>query len=88
MQVDFYHFKFISIYSTDCINWLLLPKATKCGRFLSPLAINRFEGDPYIVTNVYNVNPPFPPDEDFKTYYDVIIANVSQTLYKSEILVA
>lgn len=54
------------------MNWLLLPKATKCGRFLSPLAINRFDGDPSIVTNVYNANPPFPPDEDPKTYYDVI----------------
>ncbi|EFN81081.1 radial spoke head protein 9 homolog [Harpegnathos saltator] len=57
-------------YSIDCMNWLLLPKATKCGRFLSPLAINRFEGEPSIVTNVYNVNPPFPPNEDPKTYYD------------------
>lgn len=54
------------------MNWLLLPKATKCGRFLSPLAINRFDGDPSIVTNVYNVNPPFPPNEDPKAYYDVI----------------
>lgn len=66
---------FISFYSTDGINWLLLPKATKCGRFLSPLAINQFEGDPSIVTNVYDVNPPFPPNEDPKTYYDVI-ANI------------
>lgn len=53
------------------MNWLLLPKATKCGRFLSPLAINRFEGEPSIVTNIYNVNPPFPPNEDPKAYYDV-----------------
>lgn len=57
----------------DGLNWLLLPKATKCGRFLSPLAINRFDGDPSIVTNVYNANPPFPPNEDLKTYYDVIM---------------
>lgn len=62
----------ISFYSTDGMNWLLLPKATKCGRFLSPLAINKFEGDPSIVTNVYDVNPPFPPNEDPKIYYDVI----------------
>lgn len=63
---------FLSFYSTDGMNWLLLPKATKCGRFLSPLAINKFEGDPSIVTNVYDVNPPFPPNEDPKIYYDVI----------------
>lgn len=55
------------------MNWLLLPKATKCGRFLSPLAINRFDGDPSIVTNVYNTNPPFPSDENLKTFYDVIL---------------
>ncbi|XP_034187436.2 radial spoke head protein 9 isoform X2 [Osmia lignaria lignaria] len=57
-------------YSTDGLNWLLLPKANKCARFLTPLAINKFEGDPSIVTNVYNVNPPFPPNEDPKKYYD------------------
>ncbi|EZA51049.1 Radial spoke head protein 9-like protein [Ooceraea biroi] len=57
-------------YSIDGMNWLLLPAATKCGRFLSPLAINRFEGEPSIVTNVYNVNPPFPPNEDPQIYYD------------------
>ncbi|KAH0950962.1 hypothetical protein HN011_004420 [Eciton burchellii] len=57
-------------YSIDGINWLLLPKASRCGRFLSPLAINKFEGEPSIVTNVYNVNPPFPPNEDPKIYYD------------------
>lgn len=54
------------------MNWLLLPKASKYGRFLSPLAINKFEGDPSIVTNVYDINPPFPP-EDLKIYYDVIV---------------
>ncbi|CAK9830371.1 Radial spoke head protein 9 homolog [Anthophora retusa] len=57
-------------YSTDGFNWLLLPKANKCARFLTPIAINKFEGDPSIVTNVYNVNPPFPPNEDPKRYYD------------------
>ncbi|XP_076766299.1 radial spoke head protein 9 [Xylocopa sonorina] len=57
-------------YSTDGLNWLLLPKANKCARFLTPLAINKFEGDPSIVTNVYNANPPFPPNEDPKKYYD------------------
>ncbi|XP_015436949.1 PREDICTED: radial spoke head protein 9 homolog [Dufourea novaeangliae] len=57
-------------YSTDALNWLLLPKANKCARFLTPLAINKFEGDPSIITNVYNVNPPFPPNDDPKKYYD------------------
>ncbi|KAL6268639.1 hypothetical protein P5V15_001773 [Pogonomyrmex californicus] len=59
----------IYYYSTDGMNWLLLPKATKYGRFLSPLAINKFEGDPSIVINVYDANPPFPPNEDPQTYY-------------------
>ncbi|KAG6798766.1 radial spoke head protein 9 [Apis mellifera caucasica] len=57
-------------YSMDAFNWLLLPKANKCARFLTPLTINKFEGDPSIVTNVYNINPPFPPNEDPRKYYD------------------
>lgn len=57
------------------MNWLLLPKVTKCSQFLTPLAINKFEGDPSIVTNIYNVNPPFPPNEDPKIYNDVIANN-------------
>lgn len=55
----------------DALNWLLLPKANKCARFLTPLTINKFEGDPSIVSNVYNINPPFPPNEDPRKYYDV-----------------
>ncbi|KAG7213413.1 hypothetical protein KM043_002698 [Ampulex compressa] len=57
-------------YSIDCLNWFLLPKTNKCARFLSPLAVNKFQGDPSLVINVYNTNPPFPPDEDPKRYYD------------------
>jgi len=73
----------VSFYSTDGMNWLLLPKATKCGQFLSPLAINKFEGDPSIVTNVYDVNPPFPQNEDPKTYYNVIAnSNFFQILFE------
>lgn len=56
----------------DCINWLLLQEANKSGLFLSPLAINRFEGEPSIVANVYDINPPFPPNQDLKQYYDVM----------------
>ncbi|XP_036146536.1 radial spoke head protein 9 homolog isoform X3 [Monomorium pharaonis] len=57
-------------YSTNTMDWVLMPEVTKSARFLSPLAINQFEGDPSIVTNVYDINPPFPPDEDPKIYYD------------------
>ncbi|XP_054003782.1 radial spoke head protein 9 homolog isoform X2 [Hylaeus anthracinus] len=60
----------IYYYSMDGLNWLLLPKTNKCARFLTPLAINKFEGDPSIVTNVYNINRPFPSNEDTKKYYD------------------
>ncbi|XP_043249196.1 radial spoke head protein 9 homolog [Colletes gigas] len=57
-------------YSMDGLNWLLLPKADKCALFLTSLAVNKFEGDPSLITNVYNVNPPFPSNEDPKKYYD------------------
>ncbi|XP_076660863.1 radial spoke head protein 9 homolog [Halictus rubicundus] len=57
-------------YSTDCFDWFLLPNADKCAQFLTPLAINKFEGDPSVVTNAYNTNPPFPPNEDPKKYYE------------------
>ncbi|XP_015520175.1 radial spoke head protein 9 homolog [Neodiprion pinetum] len=60
----------IYFYSTNCLDWLLMPKVTKCGRFLTPLAVTRFEGDPSIITNVYKANPPFPPNEDSKRHYD------------------
>ncbi|KAK2579538.1 hypothetical protein KPH14_010840 [Odynerus spinipes] len=56
-------------YSTDGLTWLLLPKAEKYAKFLTPLAVNKFEGEPSIVTNVYDINPPFPPNEDPKRYY-------------------
>ncbi|XP_066598172.1 radial spoke head protein 9 homolog [Prorops nasuta] len=56
-------------YSIDGMNWLLLPDSTKCARFLTPLAINQFEGDPSIVTNVYEANPPFAPNEDNDQLY-------------------
>ena len=49
-----------------------MPKADKCGRFLAHLAVTSFEGDPSIVTNVYNKNPPFPPNEDSSKLFDVI----------------
>lgn len=48
-----------------------MPKSTKCGRFLTPLAVTKFEGDPSIITNVLDANPPFPPNEDPKRHYDV-----------------
>ncbi|XP_014600639.1 PREDICTED: radial spoke head protein 9 homolog [Polistes canadensis] len=60
----------IYYYSMDGLNWLLLPKPEKYAKFLTPLAINKFEGEPSIVTNVYDSNPPFPSNEDPKQYYN------------------
>ncbi|XP_063975146.1 radial spoke head protein 9 homolog [Diachasmimorpha longicaudata] len=56
-------------YSLDGLDWLLLPKPTKCGKFLTPLATTLFDGNPSIVTNVYSKNPAFPPDEDAEEFY-------------------
>ena len=50
-----------------------MPKPNKCGRFLTPLAITKFEGDASVVVNVYNMNPPFPPNEDPRKHYEVIL---------------
>lgn len=55
----------------DGLNWLLLPKSPKYAKFLTPLAVNKFEGEPSIVTNVYDSNPPFPSNENPKQYYNV-----------------
>lgn len=61
--------------STDCLNWLLMPKATKCAVFLTPLAVSSFQGDSSLVANVYAANPPYPPNTDVKDYHDVIKKN-------------
>ncbi|KAF7389139.1 hypothetical protein HZH66_010276 [Vespula vulgaris] len=60
----------IYYYSMDGLNWLLLPKSQKYAKFLTPLAVNKFEGEPSFATNVYDSNPPFPPNEDPKHYYN------------------
>ncbi|XP_012253444.1 radial spoke head protein 9 homolog [Athalia rosae] len=59
----------IYFYSTNCLDWMLMPKVTKCGRFLAPLAVTKLEGDTSVITNVYKANPPYPPNEDPKRHY-------------------
>lgn len=49
---------------------------------MTPLTINKFEGDPSIATNVYNVNPPFPPNEDPKKYYDVSQKQLERLIFE------
>ncbi|XP_008216270.1 radial spoke head protein 9 homolog [Nasonia vitripennis] len=57
-------------YSTDCLNWLLMPEPKKCAILLTPLAINDFRGDPSLVENVYDANPPYPAKDDPLRYAD------------------
>ncbi|XP_012283732.1 radial spoke head protein 9 homolog [Orussus abietinus] len=59
----------VYFYSINCVDWFLMPKPNECGQFLAPLAINKFQGDTSIVTNVYKANPPFPANQDPKTVY-------------------
>lgn len=42
----------IFYYSTNCIDWGLLPHPTEKGKLLTPLCITKFQGDPALVTDV------------------------------------
>lgn len=57
--------------SLDGITWLLMPEPSKCAILLTPLAITDFQGDPSILTNVYDANPPFPPNDDIEHFEEV-----------------
>ncbi|XP_014239149.1 radial spoke head protein 9 homolog [Trichogramma pretiosum] len=53
-------------YSFDCLNWLLMPMITRSHILLAPLAIFDFQGDPSVVTNVYDTNPPYFMDKEME----------------------
>ncbi|XP_050302634.1 radial spoke head protein 9 homolog [Anthonomus grandis grandis] len=42
----------IYYYSTNCVDWGLLPQPTKNGLLLTPLCTTRFQGDPALVIDV------------------------------------
>lgn len=48
-----------------------MPEPSKCATLLTPLAITDFQGDPSIIMNVYDANPPYPPNEDPERFQDV-----------------
>ncbi|XP_014213362.1 radial spoke head protein 9 homolog [Copidosoma floridanum] len=60
-------------YSTDCLTWFLMPEPTKCAIMLTPLAISNFQGDPALVTNVYDANPPYPPNDPDGIQHELIV---------------
>lgn len=39
-------------YSTNCLDWGLLPKPTEKGKTLTPLCIAKFQGDPATVYDI------------------------------------
>ena len=48
-----------------------MPEPSKCAALLTPLAITDFQGDTSIITNVYDANPPYAPNEYPERFEDV-----------------
>ncbi|KAJ8669660.1 hypothetical protein QAD02_000919 [Eretmocerus hayati] len=57
-------------YSTDCLTWFLMPEPSKCALLLTPLAVTDFQGDASLITNVYDANPPYPPNDDPQNFQE------------------